>query len=93
MTSGGTGTPYATSLQRSRSSILPHLTFPAHQPDSARTCIRMSSWRVWRSARRRQRGPANPDGWQLDTQRGATFTGSSPKGRNFVARRYDMCHD
>jgi hypothetical protein len=23
------------SLQRSRSSILPHLTFPAHQPDSA----------------------------------------------------------
>ena len=26
---------YTTSLQRSRSSILPHLTFPAHQPDSA----------------------------------------------------------
>ena len=30
-----TGTLYTTSLQRSRSSILPHLTFPAHQPDSA----------------------------------------------------------
>ena len=32
-----TGTLYTTSLQRSRSSILPHLTFPAHQPDSAGT--------------------------------------------------------
>jgi hypothetical protein len=31
-----TGTLYTTSLRRSRSSILPHLTFPAHQPDSAR---------------------------------------------------------
>ena len=30
-----TGTLYTTNLQRSRSSILPHLTFPAHQPDSA----------------------------------------------------------
>ena len=28
-----TGTLYTTSSQRSRSSILPHLTFPAHQPD------------------------------------------------------------
>ena len=35
MISGGNRKPYTTSLQRSRSSILPHLTFPAHQPDSA----------------------------------------------------------
>ena len=36
---------YTTSLQRSRSSILPHLTFPAHQPDSAlrRCCSGMWS--------------------------------------------------
>ncbi|MGB9307188.1 MAG: hypothetical protein WCB92_26945 [Mycobacterium sp.] len=30
------------SLQRSRSSILPHFTFPAHQPDSA---LKMALWR------------------------------------------------
>ena len=41
-----TATLDTTSLQRSRSSILPHLTFPAHQPDSAQETIVIGSPRL-----------------------------------------------
>ena len=57
-----TGTLYTTSLQRSRSSILPHLTFPAPQPDSAlaKAAVRLANRYLDTAAGLGQRGEFLP---------------------------------